>query len=115
MVLSMFLEHVERNLCDLSYQFSAETLDHMYRATQQIVEQVVDDIGRIKPHLKVKEVISIGSFAEGTKICSPNEFDFLACFDFLSKKENVPVTFGLSHQENDCRSFTNNWALMPLS
>ena len=87
----MFLEHVERNLCDLSYQFSAETVDHMYRATQQIVEQVVDDIGRIKPHLNVKEVISIGSFAEGTKICSPNEFDFLACFDFLSKKENVRI------------------------
>ena len=87
----MFLEHVERNLCDLSYQFSAETVDHMYRATQQIVELVVDDIGRIKPHLNVKEVISIGSFAEGTKICSPNEFDFLACFDFLSKKENVRI------------------------
>lgn len=55
MALSMFLEHVERNLCDLSYRFSAETMDHMYRATQQIVELVVDDIGRIKPHLDVKE------------------------------------------------------------
>ena len=91
MALSMFLEHVERNFCDLSYHFNAETMDHMYRATQQIVEQVVDDIGRIKPHLNVKEVISIGSFAERTKICSPNEFDFLACFDFLSKKENVRI------------------------
>ena len=88
MALSMFLEHVERNLCDLSYQFSAETMDHMYRATQQIVELVVDDIGRIKPHLDVKEVIRIGSFPEGTKICSPNEFDFLACFDFLSTLAN---------------------------
>lgn len=91
MALSMFLEHVERNLCDLSYQFSAETIDHMYRATQQIVELVVDDIGRIKPHLDVKEVIRIGSFPEGTKICSPNEFDFLACFDFLSRSENVRI------------------------
>ena len=91
MALTMFLEHVERNFCDLSYHCNAETMDHMYRATQLIVEQVVDDIGRIKPHLNVKEVISIGSFAEGTKICSPNEFDFLACFDFLSKKENVRI------------------------
>ena len=87
MALREFLEHVDQMYCSL--HLDPVTVDHIYRATSQIVQHVMDDIGRIKPHLNIKEVLSVGSFAEGTKICSPNEFDFMVCFDFLSRKENV--------------------------
>lgn len=89
MLFSMFLEYVECNLCDFFYYFSVEIIDYMYRVIQQIVELVVDDIGRIKFYLDVKEVICIGSFVEGIKICFFNEFDFLVCFDFFFRSENV--------------------------
>lgn len=89
MTLAKFLEHVEKTNCDL--HFDPVTVDHIYKATNLIVQHVVDDIGRIKSHLTVKEVLSVGSFAEGTKISSPNEFDFMACFDFLSRRETVRI------------------------
>lgn len=89
MALREFLEHVEQVHCDL--HLDPVTIDHIYRATNQIVQHVMDDIGKIKPHLNIKEVLSVGSFVEETKICSPNEFDFMVCFDFLSRKENVQI------------------------
>ena len=89
MTLSKFLEHVEKNKCDLS--FDPVIINHIYRATNLIVQHVVDEIGRIKSHLTVKEVLSVGSFPEGTKNCSPNEFDFMVCFDFLSRRETVRI------------------------
>lgn len=89
MALREFLEHVDQMYCGLHKD--PVTVDHIYRATSQIVQHVMDGIGRIKPHLNVKEVLSVGSFAEETKICSPNEFDFMVCFDFLSRKENVRI------------------------
>ena len=73
MTLAKFLEHVEESYCDM--HLDPVTIDHIYKATTLIVKHVVDDIGRIKSHLTVKEVLSIGSFPEGTKIGSPNEFD----------------------------------------
>ncbi|XP_068670190.1 uncharacterized protein [Montipora foliosa] len=89
MTLAKFLEHVEKNKCDLC--FDPVTINHIYRATNLIVQHVVDYIGRLKSHLTVKEVLSIGSFPEGTKIACPNEFDFMACFDFLSWRETVRI------------------------
>ena len=89
MTLTKFLEHVEKTNCDL--HFDPVTVNHIYRATNLIVQHVVDEIGRIKSHLTVKEVLSIGSFPEGTKIGSPNEFDFMVCFDFLSRRETVRI------------------------
>ena len=89
MTLAKFLQHVEETFCDM--HFDPVTIDHIYKATNLIVQHVVDDIGRIKSHLTVKEVLSIGSFPEGTKIGSPNEFDFMACFDFLSQRETVRI------------------------
>ena len=89
MTLAKFLEHVEKTKSNLT--FDPVTIDHIYRAINLIVQHVVDEIGRIKSHLTVKEVLSIGSFPEGTKIASPNEFDFMACFDFLSRRETVRI------------------------
>lgn len=89
MAVREFLEHVNQMYCDL--HIDPATVDHIYTATSQIVQQVKDEIGRRKPHLNVKEIISVGSFAEGTKNCSPNEFDFMVCLDFLSRKENVRI------------------------
>lgn len=89
MALREFLDHVEKVYCDL--HIDPVTVDHIYRATIQIVQHVVDEIGTMKPHLNVKEVLSVGSFVEGTKIGSPNEFDFMVCLDFLSRKENVVI------------------------
>ncbi|XP_033110513.1 uncharacterized protein LOC117111652 [Anneissia japonica] len=87
MALKEFLKHVDQTYCNL--HSDPDTVDHIYRATKQIVQHVMDEIGRRKPHLNIKEVISVGSFVEGTKNCSPNEFDFMVCFDFLSRKENI--------------------------
>lgn len=89
MALREFLEHVDQMYCDL--HIDPATVDHIYAATKQIVQQVMDEMGRRKPHLSIKEVISVGSFEEGTKNCSPNEFDFMVCFDFLSRKETVQI------------------------
>ena len=89
MALKEFLKHVDQMYCDL--HIDPATVDHIYAATKQIVHQVVDEIGSRKPHLSIKEVISVGSFEEGTKNSSPNEFDFMACFDFLSRKESVQI------------------------
>ena len=91
MALREFLEHIDQMYCDLH-------IDHVFAATKQIVHQVMDEIGSRKPHLSIKEVISVGSFEEGTKNCTPNEFDFTVCFDFLSRKENVQI-----EGENGCQ------------
>ena len=94
MAVREFLQHVDQMYCDL--HIDPAIVDHIYAATKQIVQQLMDELGRRKPHLSIKEVISVGSFKEGTKNCSPNEFDFMVCFDFLSRKENVRIegTFG---------------------
>lgn len=89
MAVREFLGHVDHRYCDL--HIHPATVEHIYAATKQIVQQVMDEIGRRTPHLSIKEVISVGSFEEGTKNCSPNEFDFMVCFDYLSRKENVQI------------------------
>jgi hypothetical protein len=45
----------------------------------------LDVVEEINPLFKVKELIGVGSYAEGTKIIEPNEFDYLAVIDNFSK------------------------------
>lgn len=105
MALREFLEHVDQRYCDL--HVDPATVDQIYIATKRIVQQVMDEIGKRRPHLSIKEVISVGSFQEGTKNCSPNEFDFMVCFDFLSRKENVQIESVTGCQPGYMTAFLN--------
>lgn len=105
MALREFLEHVDQRYCDL--HVDPATVDQIYIATKRIVQQVMDEIGKRRPHLSIKEVISVGSFQEGTKNCSPNEFDFMVCFDFLSRKENVQIESVAGCQPGYMTAFLN--------
>lgn len=105
MALREFLEHVDQRYCDL--HVDPATVYQIYIATKRIVQQVMDEIGKRRPHLSIKEVISVGSFQEGTKNCSPNEFDFMVCFDFLSRKENVQIESVTGCQPGYMTAFLN--------
>lgn len=87
-----FLEHVDKFYCGL--HMDPITTDHIYQATRQTVQLIVKAIGEKRTHLNSNEIISVGSFIEGTKICSPNEFDFMVVLDFLSKNVRVESTDG---------------------
>ena len=54
------------------------------------------EVEKIEPIFSVSELIQVGSYAEGTKINKPDEFDFLAVVDHLSN--DGPVV--LEHDES---------------
>ena len=49
----------------------------------------LDEVEKLEPLFRVSELIQVGSYAEGTKIFQPDEFDFLAVVDVLSKPGTV--------------------------
>ncbi|XP_060574327.1 uncharacterized protein LOC132732009 [Ruditapes philippinarum] len=54
------------------------------------------EVEDINPLFKVKELIGVGSYAEGTKIIEPNEFDYLAVIDDFSKPGLLTIDKGES-------------------
>jgi hypothetical protein len=56
----------------------------------------LDGVEEINPLFKVKELIGVGSYAEGTKIIEPNEFDYLAVIDDFSKPGLLKIDQGES-------------------
>ncbi|XP_060574332.1 uncharacterized protein LOC132732013 [Ruditapes philippinarum] len=56
----------------------------------------LDEVEEINPLFKVKELIGVGSYAEGTKIIEPNEFDYLAVIDDFSKPGLLKIDLGES-------------------
>ena len=59
----------------------------MYNYIQTLLDEVAVD----RPEFKVSEILKVGSYSEDTKIITPNEFDFLAVIDELSKPDVVKV------------------------
>ncbi|XP_045161376.2 uncharacterized protein LOC123526330 [Mercenaria mercenaria] len=51
----------------------------------------LDEAEKLNPLFKVSELIQVGSYAEGTKIVQPDEFDFLAVIEDLSKPNSVSI------------------------
>ncbi|XP_060081832.1 uncharacterized protein LOC132561119 [Ylistrum balloti] len=89
MALQAFLQYIDDRYSDLHMDISV--VEHMYRATKDIVQYLVAKIGELDPCLTVNEILSVGSFVEKTKIRSPNEFDFMVCLDFLSNEDVVKI------------------------
>ncbi|XP_033754584.1 uncharacterized protein LOC117337624 [Pecten maximus] len=89
MALEEFFQFIEDGYFDL--HMDSIIVENMYRATKAIVKYIVDKIGELDPYLNAKEIVSVGSFVEKTKIRSPNEFDFMACLDFLSNEDVIEL------------------------
>ena len=73
-------------------------ISYTHRKSQKVeeliyssIEEIVKEIGKGQPLLKVSEIIKVGSHNEGTKINQPDEFDYLAVLDELSKPGVVIV------------------------
>ncbi|XP_060607348.1 uncharacterized protein LOC132759562 isoform X2 [Ruditapes philippinarum] len=63
----------------------SEEAEHIRSAIHFYIKKWLDEVEEINPLFKVKELIGVGSYAEGTKILEPNEFDYLAVIDEFSK------------------------------
>ncbi|XP_053379968.1 uncharacterized protein LOC123526331 [Mercenaria mercenaria] len=68
-----------------------ERADQIRDAIECHLKTWLDEMENINPLFKVSELIQVGSYAEGTKIIHPDEFDFLAVVDDLSQPGSVII------------------------
>ena len=68
-----------------------ETATRIQEAIADNLKYFLKELKKLEPLFRCSELIQVGSFAEGTKIYKPDEFDFLAVVDVLSKDETVSV------------------------
>ncbi|XP_045211936.2 uncharacterized protein LOC123563284 [Mercenaria mercenaria] len=68
----------------------------------------LDELGTKDPECKVSELLKVGSFHEGTKIFSPDEFDFIAILSELSKPGAFTVISSLNEDDRVDLHFGND-------
>ncbi|XP_053378832.1 uncharacterized protein LOC123526334 isoform X2 [Mercenaria mercenaria] len=68
-----------------------ERANQIHNAVEVHLKTWLDEVEKLNPLFKVSELIQVGSYAEGTKIIQPDEFDFLAVIEDLSKPNSVSV------------------------
>ena len=85
--VSRFYDDLDKD--KLAFKFDKAELTDLESAVQELVEIIVEKVGKIDDRFKCSQVLAVGSHKEGTKIIQPDEFDFLAVIDELSKPEVV--------------------------
>ena len=90
-----FLEKLHE--CTLTSLSEVETND-VQKSVEFIVRRLLYRIGEEDSRFYVREVVTNGSFYDGTKICHPDEFDYLAVIEELSIS-GVNVSRHRNHNE----------------
>ena len=75
-------EYLDRFLNDLDLMViqneeRASSHSDVFDAVKEMVQKILDVVGAIDSTMAVGKVNSVGSFREGTKLGTPNEFDFV--------------------------------------
>lgn len=60
-------------------------------AVARCVTMLLAEVANIEPMFKPEELIQVGSYAEGTKILEPDEFDFLVVIEELSRPGAIAI------------------------
>ena len=84
--LSRFLEELH---LQTEMRTSEEECKDIYSAVTDMVWEILHLVARINPLYKVSKLLSVGSYAEGTRLVHPSEFDFVAEIELLSEESRV--------------------------
>ena len=84
--LSRFLEELHQQT---ELRTSEEECKDIYSAVTDMVLEILHLVARIHPLYKVSKLLSVGSYAEGTRLVHPSEFDFVAEIELLSVESRV--------------------------
>ena len=90
------IEHLDRFLSDLDGMITRnkETLinhSDVFEAVKQMVQKILDVVGTLDPTMTVGKVNPVGSFSEGTKLGTPNEFDFVVEMASFENLKSISV------------------------
>ena len=80
-----FFSELYDNEVDIKRNFSDQEILDIRTAVHQQVNLLVENIGKIDPRLRIREVIPVGSAREGTQIVRPAEYDYILVLDDFSK------------------------------
>jgi len=83
MVLRRYLTDLDSN-CTKFKANDREVAD-MENATEAIFWRILEQVNELDSRFKTVRVLKTGSFYEGTKISQPDEFDFMAVNEELSR------------------------------
>lgn len=86
-----FFTFIESKVKSLQTDVKCEKAEKIQKAVYIWLKYFLREVGKIEPLFRVSELLQVGSYAEGTKISKPDEFDFLAVIDVLSQPGTVIV------------------------
>jgi hypothetical protein len=92
----VYAQFVKGVVTSVQSETISEEAERIRRTILFYVMAWLDEVEEINPLFKVKELIGVGSYAEGTKIIEPNEFDYLAVIDDFSKPCLLKIDLGES-------------------
>ncbi|XP_053408735.1 uncharacterized protein LOC128559875 [Mercenaria mercenaria] len=82
---------IQDTVLTLQENVKCEKAVKVQKAVTACIKFFLAELTKEEPLFKPAELIQVGSFAEGTKILEPDEFDFLVVIDELSKPGAVAV------------------------
>ena len=84
---------IENEVSSIQRNTKCERARNIQKAIAESLQFFLEEVEKIEPVFKVSELIQVGSYAEGTKIYKPDEFDFLAVVDVLSKEGTLVIDY----------------------
>ncbi|XP_045207051.2 uncharacterized protein LOC123559378 [Mercenaria mercenaria] len=82
---------IQDTVLSLQENVRCEKAVKLQKAVAACINFFLVEVTKEEPMFKSAELIQVGSFAEGTKILEPDEFDFLVVIDELSKPGAVAI------------------------
>ncbi|KAK3101712.1 hypothetical protein FSP39_005771 [Pinctada imbricata] len=92
MSVPLFMQYVLDYYCSL--HIDDDHLQALKEAVYDLVKDVTARVGEHDKRFKAAEFVPVGSFEEGTKIQTPNEFDFMIILHRLFDKSNTYIGDG---------------------
>lgn len=89
--MDTFSPFIERMVMSLQTKVKSEKAVNIQTAVEMSVQNILDKAHAVLPLYTVSELLLVGSYAEGTKILDPDEFDFLAIIEDLSQPGAISV------------------------
>ena len=93
---------IQSKVTTIQANVKGEKARNIQEAVVESLKYYLSEVEKLEPLFCVSELLQVGSYAEGTKILGPDEFDFLAVIDSLSR-EGIVV---LDTKPNDPGSVT---------
>ena len=86
-------ELIEGIVAHIQRHVKTDRAAKIQRAVRKNIDIILAELADKEQLFKVSEVIQVGSYAEGTKILEPDEFDFLVVIEDLSIPGATAVNF----------------------